>query len=263
MLKKLMKYDFVWIGKILIYHTVILLAVTVLGRLVSPLSPRSMFWSVMDGVFLSLMICAAFSLLFTAFIRSAARYINNTYKDESYLTHTLPVTRGQQFTSKVCASVVILLLSLAVCLLATAIYNSYQDRWEAVKRYLSNPQSRTLILLFVLILVLQIVCMLLCTLAGATFGYRKASRKLLHTLLCILLLYVVTQGVMVGVIFLISRFDSGVATLFTTSNRSVTEFLTDPVSTRVCGILTAEYLAANVALFFLGKRALEKGVNVD
>lgn len=263
MLKKLMKYDFVWIGKILIYHTAILLVVTVLGRLVSPLSPRSMFWSVMDGVFLSLMISAAFSLLFTAFIRSAARYINNTYKDESYLTHTLPVTRGQQYTAKVCASVAILLLSLAVCLIATAIYNSYPDRWEAVRRFLTNSQSRTLIVLFVLMIVLQIVCMLLCTLAGATFGYRRGSRKLLHTLLYILLLYVVTQGVLIGVIFLISRFDSGVATLFADSSRSVTEFLTDPVSAKVCGILTAEYLAANVALFFFGKRALERGVNVD
>ena len=62
---------------------------------------------------------------------------------------------------------------------------------------------------------------------------------------------------------LISRFDSGVAMLFTTSTRSMMEFLTDPISTRICWILAAEYIVANVALFFLGKRALEKGVNVD
>ena len=263
MLKKLMKYDFVWISKILVYHTAILLVVSFLGRLVSPLSPRSMFWSVMDGVFLSLMISAAFSLLFTAFMRAAARYINNTYKDESYLTHTLPVTRGQQYTSKAFSSIAVLVLSLVVCLIATAIYNSYKDRWDTVKYYLSNPQSRTLILLFVLVIVLQIICMLLCTLAGATFGYRKGSHKLLHSLLRILLIYVVTQGIMVGVIYLISRFDSGVAALFTTSTRSMKEFLTDPVSTKICWILTAEYAVANAALFFLGKRALEKGVNVD
>ena len=90
--------------------------------------------------------------------------------------------------------------------------------------------------------------MLLCTLAGATFGYRKGSHKLLHSLLRILLIYVITQGIMVGVIFLISRIDSGVAMLF---------------STKICWILTAEYAVANAALFFLGKRALEKGVNVD
>ena len=263
MLKKLMKYDFVWITKILVYHTVILLVVSFLGRLISPLSSRSMFWSVMDGVFLSLTIAAACSLFFTAFMRCAARYINNTYKDESYLTHTLPVTRGQQYTSKVFSSVGVLALALVICLAATAICNSYKERWEAVKYYLSNPQTRTLILLFVLVVVLQIVCMLLCTLAGATFGYRKGSYKLLHSLLRILVIYVVTQGVMLGVIFLISRFDSGVATLFTTSNRSMTEFLTDPVSTKICWILAAEYAVANVALFFLGKRALEKGVNVD
>ena len=263
MLKKLMKYDFVWISKILVYHTVILLVVSSLGRLISPLSPRSMFWSVMDGIFLSLTIAAACSLFFTAFMRCAARYINNTYKDESYLTHTLPVTRGQQYTSKVFSSCAVLALALAVCLIATAICNSYKDRWEAVKYYLTNSQYRTLILLFVLVFVLQIVCMLLCTLAGATFGYRKQSCKLLHSLLRILLIYVVTQGVMLGVIYLISRFDSSVAALFTTSTRSMQEFLTDPVSTRICWILAAEYAVANVALFFLGKRALEKGVNVD
>lgn len=263
MLKKLMKYDFVWISKVLVYHTSILLVAAAIGRLVSPLSPRSMFWSVMDGVFLSLMIGAACSLLFTAFLRCAARYINNTYKDESYLTHTLPVTRGQQYTSKALSSAAVLALSLVVCLIATAIYNSYRERWDMVKYYLSNPQTRTLILLFVLVVVLQIVCMLLCTLAGATLGYRKESHKLLHSLLFILLLYVVTQGVIVGVIYLISRFDSGVAALFTTSTRSMTEFLTDPVSTKICWILAAEYIIANVALFFFGKRALEKGVNVD
>ena len=263
MLKKLMKYDFVWIFKVLVYHTTILLVVAALGRLISPLAPRSMFWSITDGVFLSLTIAAACSLFFTAFMRSATRYINNTYKDESYLTHTLPVTRGQQYTSKVFSSVLVLLVSLVVCLIATAICNSYKNRWEMVKHYLSNPQYRTLILLFVLVVVLQIVCMLLCTLAGATFGYRKGSHKLLHSLLCILLIYVITQGIMVGVIFLISRFDSGVAMLFTTSTRSMMEFLTDPISTRICWILAAEYIVANVALFFLGKRALEKGVNVD
>jgi hypothetical protein len=68
---------------------------------------------------------------------------------------------------------------------------------------------------------------------------------------------------MVGVIFLISRFDSGVAMLFTTSTRSMMEFLTDPISSLFCCILAAEYILAHVALFFFGKRALEKGVNVD
>ena len=263
MLKKLMKYDFVWIFKVLVYHTVILLVVASLGRLVSPLASRSMFWSITDGVFLSLTIAAACSLFFTAFMRCAARYINNTYKDESYLTHTLPVTKGQQYSAKVFSSVGVLALALVICLVATAIYNSYKERWDLVKYYLSNPQYRTLILLFVLVVALQIVCMLLCTLAGATFGYRKGSCKLLHSLLRILLLYVVTQAVMLGVIYLISRFDSSVAALFTTSTRSMKEFLTDPVSTKICWILVAEYAVANVALFFLGKRALEKGVNVD
>ena len=263
MLKKLIHYDFVWIEKVLLYHTAVLLVVSALGRLIHPLNARSAFWLVMDRTFLSLFFAASFSLLFTAFLRTCARYVNTLYKDESYLTHTLPVPRGTLYTAKALAGLWILLLSLLVCLGATAIYNSYADRFSMVKTLLSDAQMRPPVLLLALLLVLELCCLLLCTLLGLTLGYRRQSHKLLHSLLLTCGVYLLTCGTLIGVFALCGLFDNRILDLFGNQFTALQDFAQDSFGARVCAILAVEYLAANTVLFLCGRHALQKGVNVD
>ena len=93
MLGKLLKYDLKWSLKLICIFLGIGLFLAILGRVLE-LCPDSMFFAILIGIIKGASLSLTITGVFNAVIRSWVRFILNCYKDESYLTNTIPVKRS-------------------------------------------------------------------------------------------------------------------------------------------------------------------------
>ena len=100
MFSKLLKYDlrknmrWMWI------LFVVTLAVAGVTRGVGELGKNSSFFKVLNVFFDSIFYALVANSIIQPFIRGFFNFTKSMYGDESYLTHTLPVSKNQIFDSK-------------------------------------------------------------------------------------------------------------------------------------------------------------------
>jgi len=96
MLKKLLKYDLFYTYKIIIIYYALSLIFALLTRVFLNFDTTllNIIGSICSGVTITLMI----NIIINTLIRNWARFNINFYKDESYLTHTLPVSKTKEPT---------------------------------------------------------------------------------------------------------------------------------------------------------------------
>ena len=120
MLGKLLKYDLNWIiNKVMIIYYIILVVVSIGIKIIESVD-QTLFLVIVDKILVGIFIACCISTIITCFMRTWTRFIQNVYKDGSYLTHTLPVTKNQILASKVFASVISLVISLLVIIVCVA-----------------------------------------------------------------------------------------------------------------------------------------------
>lgn len=102
MLIKLMKYDFKALNRYLILIHAFLLAAAAAVRifLTEPLRPGDSQSIIVSTFGMILFVLIAVGISFATGLLTAIRFYKNLFSDEGYLTHTLPVTRGQHLLSK-------------------------------------------------------------------------------------------------------------------------------------------------------------------
>ena len=100
MLGKLLKYDLKWIYKVVGVFYILAIIFSVAGRLLKNIE-NSVIFSVISQITIGIAISMMASSLINCIMRLWARFIKNLYKDESYLTHTLPVKKKTIYTSKI------------------------------------------------------------------------------------------------------------------------------------------------------------------
>ena len=109
MLKNLIKYDLKWLMKIIVIFLILGFIFAGIGRLFS-LIEDSVFFNILSSVCNGISISMFLNAIFNSVFRGWARFSINLYKDESYLTHTLPVTKSTHFLAKVLSIVISILL---------------------------------------------------------------------------------------------------------------------------------------------------------
>ena len=98
MLKKLLKYDLIYTYKIIIIYYTLSIIFALLTRIFLNFDATllNIIGSICSGVTITFMI----NILVNTLIRNWVRFNYNFYKDESYLTHTLPVSKTKLYLSK-------------------------------------------------------------------------------------------------------------------------------------------------------------------
>ena len=159
MLKKLIKYDLKWINKYLVYYYIITLAVAIITRIQSNFI-ESVIGIVIYRILYSIEIGCLISCLINGLMRIWVRFKNNLYKDESYLTHTLPVSKSTLYNSKIISNILSILLTVIVIVLSIGI--AYLDN-ETIKVILGIIKDYPFeIILLYLIVVLETFYMMFC-----------------------------------------------------------------------------------------------------
>ncbi len=263
MLGKLLKYDLKWIYKAVVVFYILAFIFSVIGRGLS-LIENSVLFGILTKVSYGIAISMLVSAMINNLMRVWARVIRNVYKDESYLTHTLPVEKKQIYLSKFISAIITMFTTVLVSVVCIGICYYSQENIEILKNMLelaaTTYNSSVISLLFSIFCVffLEMLFILLIGIVGIILGYRSSNNKIIKSIVYAFAMYMITNMVALLLVFLVGTFNSEFMNLFNTVDRVDIETIKN--------LMYAEnvlYLVYIVIFYVVGKRIFEKGVNVD
>ncbi|MBR3660521.1 MAG: hypothetical protein IKN63_01270 [Bacilli bacterium] len=255
MLKKLIKYDLIWINKFMLIYYSITLIVCLFTRFLSLIDNNAfihIIYLIMRGVSIS----AYVSCIINSVIRIWVRFRNNTYKDESYLTNTLPAPKTTLFNSKMLSGLISIIIALFVVIIGFIIAFLNQDLIDYIKLIFSNN-----LFIFVSIIItacLEIIYMLGCGVLGILIGHRSNNNRVLKSVILGIILYFTIQTIIMLIIYLMGQFDNSLNVLF---NNSQIEDV-DNIKKLII-ISDFIYIVFISVIYLIGRKIFLKGINVE
>ena len=261
MLSKLFKYDFKWMTKVTYIYALILVVISIALKIVESVD-QTFLLVILDKILVSMFISCVVSILLTSSIRIWVRFINNFYKDESYLTHTLPVTKNELFNSKVLAGICSLLLSVLVIVICLAfVYlnkstiEELKMMWDSLVAAYNSVFAVLFVIGLVVLIILEIIYIMMAGVLGITIGHRSNNFKMIKSIAVGLISYGLLSAMSLGVIAIVSKvidYDI-IGNGFPSMNYLI----------GVGSAGLAVYLIYNIVYYLIAKKVFNKGVNVD
>ena len=255
MFKRLIHYDFLWDIKLPAYYFAAAVFAALLSRLTD--SASSAVGVFLNRFFFGFAISMIVSTLINALIRCWLRFVLTSYKDQSYLYHTLPVKRETLFFAHLASSVLSLLVFLAgAALVAFLLIVGKEAPLQFLRSVFQSGERISAFFLALLCLILEFVFLYLCGAAGTVLGYTAASSRTLKSVLISVGLYLGANALILGALALLSRFLPSFATLFSSGG-------VDLPSWQIFLAVDLLYLLFCGLWIFLSKRLYEKKINVE
>ena len=261
MLGKLLKYDFKWINKVMYVYFIILFILSIAVKVVENME-QTFLLVIIDKIVSAMFIGCVVSIIITCVMRIWSRFITSIYKDESYLTHTLPVTKNEIFNSKVLASILSLALSSLVIFACIAFVYINRDNIEVIKSMYQSLVavygvlfSICFIVGMVLLIFLEIVYFMMAGLFGIVIGYSSNNFKVFKSIVIGIGSYGILSTISFIILFFMSKFydfeivSDGFPSINTMKMLGLTFIII--------------YLVYNLVYYFVSKAILNKGVNVE
>lgn len=262
MIKSLIKYDVKKMTvNMLVYVYVIAIALSLLTRFIN-------IWddihavAILGAVFEGIVYSALGSILINTFVQILRVFIVNFYKDESYLTHTLPVSKSKLLLSKYISSLIVIFASVLVCFVCLFIVFYSKEFAEMLKMFLEisvagfDMSVGLFIALFALIIFSQICAIISMAFCAIVKGFSYNSKRVLRSFLWFIVYYMgamVVTLISVVIVFAIS----GNAEVLLANVLPQSAFLTLLILALVL------YLIYSLVFYYICNRTFNKGVNVD
>lgn len=263
MLGKLLKYDLKWVYKVVVVFYALSIIFSCIGRGLSCIE-NSIIFSIVAQISLGIAVSMMVSSLINCIMRLWARFIKNLYKDESYLTHTLPVEKKTIYASKVISALITIFTTIVVILACLFICYYSESNMQIVKSGLELAASTynitviNLILLIALVIILQMIFIVLLGYVAAILGYKANQNKMLKTIVIAFALYMITQTISLLLVVGVGFLSPNIMNLI---------YTTDTVNLDIIKYLMfaaiGMYVVYIAFYYILGKKSLEKGVNVE
>ncbi len=265
MLKALIKYDLRFIiNKALVIYYAVSVFLGLLTRLMF-LIDGSVVLNVIAQICSGAAISTMISILINTVIRCWVRFRPNFYGDESYLTHTLPIRKSTQYTAKFLSATISLITGFGVVLVTLFLAYYSKENMELFKSMLlpladsMDSSAAELILILIAVLLVELLNMVQSGYLGIILGHQKNSGKTGLSVLFGAIVYIVSQGVVLLISFLMTMcFNDDAFRLFT--ENTITDF---SVFKSLALIALVAYGIILAVGFFLSVRCFQKGVNVD
>lgn len=262
MLKKLLKYDLKWCFKPLLVFYILTLFLAIVIRVVESFK-QTFILLIIDKIACGALISMVISILINLFMRNWVRFIRNIYKDESYLTHTLPVTKNEIFLSKILTSIITLLTSFIVIIACVAVATLNENTWLFLKDSLEksaiyfNSSVFSLIAVMIITIFFEILFIIMSGILGIIIGHISNNLKIAKSIVYGFIIYIAFSVLSLGILYLSGLIDPSIMSLFNNikiSSSSMKKML-------IIGI--SEYFIYIILMYILGNKLLNKGVNVD
>lgn len=206
MLGKVLKYDLKALCRYLIPLYAVLFGLGIMIRLLGFFDNVSIIAIICGLMIVALVVLSCLSFVLNG-IFSVKYYLENLFKDEGYLTHTLPVKKGTLLFSKVLASLVTFSMT-ALVLIISLIVAFYQKGLfvEVVKVVNLSIYGMTVyeFLLFMIVYgVIGYIVTILMVYAAIAIGYSRSSNKLVSSVVWGLIFYFVMEFLYLGLLGII------------------------------------------------------------
>lgn len=262
MLKKLLKYDLEWCYKPLVVFYILAIFFSTMVRIIESFE-QSLIVLIIDKICCGVLIAMIINILINCFMRNWARFVKNVYKDEAYLTHTLPVSKSKIYLSKVLTAIITLLTSFVVIIICLAISSLNKDTWNILKETLEqsaiyfNSSVFSLVFVMTITVFFEFLFMLLSGLLGIIIGHKSNNLKIVKSIVMGFAIYVILSSVSVGILFIVGLINPDIMNVFNNIEVSSNSLK----SMMLVGITV--YAIYNIVIYFTGNKLLNKGVNID
>ena len=262
MLGKLLKYDLKWIYKLVIVFYALAFIFYLFSRMFLSIGD-SLLWSILSKISSGIAISMLVSSIINTLMRSWVRFVRNIYKDEGYLTNTLPVSKRDIYLSKVLSSIIVMLTTTIVIITCLFICYYSKENIDILKKVLEmtassyNTSVIKLILTIGMIFFLELTFILLVGYTGIIIGHSSNNNKIVKSIIWAFGMYIFTQLITIGLIYIIGLFNKDIMNIITTNIVSIKGIK----NILVGGIVM--YIIYNIIYYFIGKCQLEKGINID
>jgi len=263
MLMKLIKNDLKDIYKLIkIFYiiTIVFAGITRVMFLIDNSTIINIIAQICSGITISMMG----SILINNIMRMWARFTINTYKDESYLTHTLPVSKDKLYLSKFLTAIITMFTSILVIALSLFIAYYSKDNMITLKNVLlpvATAYGSTIVKLLCIVLVVvfvEMVTMLQCGYTGIIIGHKFNNMKLGYSVLFGFAAYTSIQIFVLAGVFIVGLFNANIMNLFKSNIITSTETLK-----ALMYLAMILYTICIAIYYFVNIKLFKKGVNVD
>jgi hypothetical protein len=257
MLSKLVKYDFKWVNRTLVFYFLVTLILCVLTRITSYFD-EVVVGKILFEILRGSSIAAFFSTMITAIIRCWIRFIETTYKDESYLVNTLPVNKNTLYNAKIVAGLLTILVSFIFVIIGFCIGILNQGIIDYLKNIWNDNNALILMIRVIVIVLLELVMAYFCGIVGILIGHKRNDKRQLWSVLCGIGLYFLVEILVLVLMAIYGIFSNDVGQLFTSGVTGGIENMN-----LVTGIITVLYVILIIVFYYIGKCIFKNGVNVD
>lgn len=261
MTKKLLKYDFKNMTKILVYIYAITFGLACATRIIN-LGKQIQLVAIIGSIFSGLTYSAIASIIINMFIHIITNFNHTFYKDESYLTHTLPVKKEKLLLSKYLASLLVVLSSVAVCFVSLFVMLYSKSFISKFKLFLKATLASFSLPAGVLIaLFIGIICAEICSMISMSFlsiikANQSNKKGLSKGIIWFLGLYFASEILTLILSIFISLITGNIKSLFA-STLTQSNLMMLLITTLVSNIVFL------FVFYFLAKKEFKKGVNID
>ena len=264
MLIKLLKYDLKYMIKNMCVFYILAIFFAITTRLLS-LPEQSVMIGILRKISSGCMIAMIANIVINVMMRSWVRFRDSLYKDEAYLTHTLPVTKNDLYNSKLIQTLIFFFIGFVISLLSLFIAYFTQDSWQVIKEYIKtitvgfNMSTAFFITMAIMLIFLELFNAIQCGFLGIILGHKRNNGKIGFSVLFGFIIYLVAQTLVLGLVFVYGLFDESVMELFKSATISI-----DVDAFKILAIVASIlYLVIIFSMSIVCKKLLNKGVNIE
>ena len=263
MLNKLLKYDLKYMIKNMIIFYILALFFSIITRLLFSLN-QTIIVNIISKISVGCMFSMLASILINVMMRSWVRFRDSIYKDEAYLTHTLPVTKNDIYNSKFIPTLIFFIVSFAVVLISLFITYYTKERWIVLTNNINkittglNFTTSLFVISMIIVIFLEVFNAIQCGFLGIILGHRENNNKIAFSVLFGFVAYMLSQSLVLFSVFIVGLFDSSIMDLFKNT------ILLDTNSFKTLIIISIVlYLLIITLMSILCKKVFNKGVSIE
>ena len=264
MLNKLLKYDLKYMIKNMSVFYVLSIFFAIITRILFNIE-QSIIINIIGQISVGCMFSMIASTLINTMMRSWLRFRDSLYKDEAYLTHTLPVTKSELYNSQFMQTFIFFFIGFIVILISFFIAYYSKQNWTLLTNFVKtittglNMNSLFFITMLIILIFLEVFNAIQCGFYGIILGHKKNNGKLGYSILFGFIIYLIAQTIVLALIFIFGLFDSSIMELFKTTSAII-----DVQAFKILAIVASLlYLAIIFIMSMLCKKELNKGVNIE
>lgn len=263
MLNKLLKYDLKYMIKNMSVFYILAIFFGISTRILFSLN-QTVIVNIIGQISVGCMFAMVTNILINTLMRSWIRFRDSIYKDEAYLTHTLPVTKNAIYNSKFIQTLIFFVIGFIIIVLTLFIVYYTKDRWFMLKDLINtigaglNFRTTLFVVSMLAVIFLEIFNAIQCGFLGIILGYKRNNNKIGFSVVFGFIAYLLSQSLVLLLIYFVGLFNSSIMELFKNN------VMLDANSFKLLVILAIIlYILIIFLMSIVCKKELSNGVNIE